>query len=263
MDLKTRDNCMINYQVQGSGFPLIFIHGWAASQNFWKFQVEYFKEQYKVILFDLRGHGNSCKNAKLSVNSFVNDLEDLVNLLKLNSFVLIGHSLGTMISMIYAHKHPDKVKGLVLIGAFSKIDTSLKARVERAVLKFLIRHAQERAAQMTKKILFHPDTPEEIIEFVMQESSKTPVDKVIECMEAIEKTDITRIVPNISTPVLLLYGEAEKTISKSIRDYLASNLNVKKVVYIPKAGHNAMLENPSRVNKEIEDFLNLTDNSEK
>ena len=257
MELKTRDECIINYNVMGKDKPLIFVHGWAASQNFWKFQIEFFKKNYKVISFDLRGHGDSCKKVKLSVDGFVNDLEDLINILELNNFVLIGHSFGTVISILYTVRHPEKVKGLALIGALSKMDNSLKARIERTFLKFLIRYAQKIATNMTKKTLFHPDTSEEIIDFVMKESSKTPIDKIIECMEVIEKTDISKDVHKTSAPVLLIYGAAEKTISRNIREFLRDNLNTKKMTIIPKAGHNAMLENPGKVNQEIEYFLNL------
>ena len=255
MKLKMSDGCQIDYQVGGEGKSLIFVHGWAASKNFWKFQTEFFKEKYKVITFDLRGHGDSCKNTKLSVDMFVSDLEELISSLKIKDFVLVGHSLGTMISMIYTYRHPEDVKGLILIGAFSKVDKSVKGSIERKFLKFLIKHARTQAAKLTRKTLFHPDTPEEIINFVMQESSKTPVEKVIECMDAIEQTDITDIIPKIKAPVLLVYGETENTISKEVQRYLIEKLNVKKTVIVPRAGHNAMLENPRIVNKEIENFL--------
>ena len=55
----TKDNCKIYYEEHGSGEPLIFIHGWSCNHKFFKYQVEEFAKDYRVILYDFRGHGQS------------------------------------------------------------------------------------------------------------------------------------------------------------------------------------------------------------
>ena len=112
---------------EGQGLSVVFIHGWAASHRFWKYQIPHFKLKYQVTAYDLRGHGESDKpSTGYTVNDHVNDLELLLEDLRIENAVLIGHSLGGMIALEYALKAPHNLRGLVLVGASARPAPSRK-----------------------------------------------------------------------------------------------------------------------------------------
>ena len=103
--------------VEGHGQPIIFIHGWAASQRFWKHQVDYFSQRYQVITYDLRGHGDSDKPKQgYYVEDHVFDLAQIIQGLKLQVPILVGHSLGGLIALQFALDYPEGLKALVVVG---------------------------------------------------------------------------------------------------------------------------------------------------
>ena len=81
------------YEITGDGIPLIFHHGFTCDHRNWNPQVEYFSTKYKVITFDARGHGQSATPDTVPY-SYEEDLSALMDYLKIEKAVIIGHSLG-------------------------------------------------------------------------------------------------------------------------------------------------------------------------
>ena len=94
--VKSTDGVKIGYKVYGNGdIPLIFVHGWCCDKSYWKSQTEHFKKQYEVVLVDLAGHGESeLGRHEYTVHNFASDVSAVINKLKLDNCILIGHSLG-------------------------------------------------------------------------------------------------------------------------------------------------------------------------
>ncbi len=106
----------------GDKLPIIFLHSFAGSSNDWKNQLELVRTERRAIALDLRGHGQSDapSDNDYKVQSLANDLEAVVDSLKLDRFILVGHSLGGSTAIAYAGKHPDKVAGLLITGTPGK-----------------------------------------------------------------------------------------------------------------------------------------------
>ena len=90
------DSVRIEYITEGQGEPaLIFVHGWCTSKKYWRYQLQHFSGEYKVIALDLAGHGDSGTNRKdWSITAFGQDVAAVVNDLQLHRLILIGHSMG-------------------------------------------------------------------------------------------------------------------------------------------------------------------------
>lgn len=105
------------YQEKGSGTPFVLLHGNGEDGDYFKYQIDYFSNNYRMIAVDTRGHGNSPRgDAPFTMNQFVEDLNNLLEKLKLSKVILLGFSDGANIAMKFAIKYPDKVKVLILNG---------------------------------------------------------------------------------------------------------------------------------------------------
>lgn len=113
----------ISYERYGSGPPVVLIHGGWQDSTAWREQVEQFAEQYEVITYDLRGHGQSgaTETPQYSVELFVDDLEALLVELGVEQPILAGISVGGLVVQGLLARHPDRVRGAVLGGPFQSM----------------------------------------------------------------------------------------------------------------------------------------------
>lgn len=108
------------YTVEGSGRPVLLIHGWTCDQNDWAAQIPFLLSlSFSVIAFDLRGHGHSTFNhgSAFDIRTLVKDTVGLLSHLGIgddNKAIIIGHSLGGVIANEIAFQKPEYVAGVVL-----------------------------------------------------------------------------------------------------------------------------------------------------
>lgn len=111
MDIK------LYYQEKGTGEPLILLHGNGEDSSYFKNQIDYFQNTYRVIAIDTRGHGRSPRgDAPFTIEQFACDLYDFMQEHRISNAIILGFSDGANIAMRFAIKYPDMVKGLILNG---------------------------------------------------------------------------------------------------------------------------------------------------
>src|SRR5207237_10278833 len=112
------------------GIPVLFLHSFAGDSSHWASQLDHLRHHRRALAMDLRGHGKSARprNMDYSMAGFVRDVETVADKLKLARFVIVGHSLGAQIANAYAGAHPDRVAGVVLVGAAGKLPKDPGAR---------------------------------------------------------------------------------------------------------------------------------------
>jgi len=111
------NNLVVSYTDQGSEEApvIIFIHGFPLNKTMWDNQVDALKEDYRVISYDIRGHGDSEQgNEDFSINLFVTDLLHLMDALKIEKASLCGLSMGGYIALNAIENHPERFDALVL-----------------------------------------------------------------------------------------------------------------------------------------------------
>lgn len=146
------------YEVYGSGKPLLIIHGNGGSIRDFRFQIPYFAKKYKVILADSRAQGKSADPSdSLTYEMMADDLNALLNTLRLDSCYVIGWSDGGIDGLLLAMRHPDKVKKLAITGANLWPDTTA---VDPDLFQWVVatndslgRVAQTPAVKAQKKLL--------------------------------------------------------------------------------------------------------------
>ena len=100
---------------------IVFIHGLGLNQDVWSWQVSLFKN-HNVLIYDLLGHGDSKDpEGEISLSLFANQLLQIINHIKLEKIILVGFSLGSMISRKFASLHPSIVEALVLLNSPNRL----------------------------------------------------------------------------------------------------------------------------------------------
>jgi pimeloyl-ACP methyl ester carboxylesterase len=117
----------MNYKLEGSGETLVFIHGLSDNLLYWEILANSLKDDFQILRFDLRGHGDSeLENDDITLDTYVDDLFDLLGELKIDKVNLIGFSLGGAIALDFAVKYPRMVSSLVIMSSFAKTEDYLK-----------------------------------------------------------------------------------------------------------------------------------------
>ena len=118
---------------------IMFVHGYAGCAETWEYQINHFAHQYRVVVPDLRGHGQSdAPYTRYTMDEMVEDLHNIVETLQLpDKFILVGHSFGGSICVEYANSHGDRLEKLVLIATAGEYPlpkiASLAARIPKGM----------------------------------------------------------------------------------------------------------------------------------
>lgn len=105
----------LNHRILGEGEPLVILHGLFGYSDNWQTHAKKLSEYYQVILVDQRNHGHSPWSEEFTYDLLVDDLKELVNDLKLEKFILLGHSMGGKTAMRYAQRYPDDLDKLIVV----------------------------------------------------------------------------------------------------------------------------------------------------
>jgi pimeloyl-ACP methyl ester carboxylesterase len=123
MPRATANGISINFEVEGSGFPLLLIHAWPSDHAIWQLQVPVFSERYQTIAVDLRGLGQSEKPAgRNDPEVMARDMVGLLDALGIERAAVCGISLGGCVAAQMTLDHPSRVASAIWLGAPSYVD---------------------------------------------------------------------------------------------------------------------------------------------
>lgn len=248
------NNTNLYYEVIGEGPALIFTHGASLNYQQWDKQVIKFKDNYKVITWDVRGHGNSSlPEGSVNPDDFSTDLIGLMDYLKIDTAVLCGLSMGGHISLQTAIKYPERVKGLILIGTPFSNSFNLYQKITVPINRFCTRLIpKDITAQLMAKTLskYNPDSYQYIIDSFALISS----DNWNRLWSAITRMESKDELHKVKCPTLILIGEYDN-LTRGMQSYMQSNIPNAQLKTIPDAHHGTNLDNPDAVNDEIVQFI--------
>ena len=218
------------YQEKGSGIPFVLLHGNSEDGNYFKSQIDYFSDNYKMIAVDTRGHGKSPRgNAPFTMNQFVEDLSNLLKKQELSEVILLGFSDGANIAMKFAIKYPEKIKALILNGGNLNTKGVKKTTQVFIELGYKITKMFSKKSEDAKRNM-------ELLGLMVNE----PNIKIEE-------------IHSIKIPTLVIAGEKD-IIKESHTREIADNIPNAKLSII-KGNHFIANKEPKSFNHEVEKFL--------
>lgn len=245
----SKDGSTISYEVYGEGeIPLIFVHGWCCDSRYWKEQVPFFSNKYKVVLIDLAGHGHSSsERSNYTMKSFGEDVEAVVNAIGNEKVILIGHSMGGPVIAETARLIPEKVIALVGIDTFENVEYPLDEKGKREFLAPLEKDFRSGCAMIVNS-MFSNSTAQPIKDWVVADMSSAPAIVALSANHAYFDQYVTgeaaTIFEKIKQPVYCVSGELWPINYEANRRHMSSF----EAVTIKDAAHFLMIARPQEFN---------------
>ena len=245
------------YEMSGQGESLIFIHGLGSSSRDWEYQVAYFADSFKTLVFDLRGHGRSDKPAgPYSMQLLAQDTAALIKELKLEPVYLVGISLGGMVALQLALDSPELVKSLVLVNTVSEVPVrTLKERFElklRLTVAALL--GMRYLGKLLAKRLFPQPSQQSIRELFVERWAENDPASYRAALHAVIGWSVTDKLDKLDIPLLVVAAEYDY-IPLSTKALIVDLVKNAELLVIKDSRHGTPVDQPEVFNRALSDFL--------
>jgi 3-oxoadipate enol-lactonase len=256
------NNLMIGYSDEGlyDAPVVILIHGFPFNRTMWEKQVEVLKEKYRVIAYDVRGHGNSdAGKDEFSVGLFARDLIALMDELKIEKAVLCGLSMGGYIALHAIENYTDRINALILCDTTCKADTPEGMEKRMKAIESIRESGVEAYADSSLKNFFAKSSfTKRIAEIirVRKMMASTSEHTIVETLLALSKRKETcNFLPEIKVPVLILVGKEDIITPPEAAKFMHQRIKSSVLHIVKNAGHISNLENPVVFNEHLSEFI--------
>ena len=271
----TSDGVQLSYIRQGSGRPIVLIHGWSQCAEEFKHQIEPLSARYDVIAVDQRSHGESQKvSYGLRISRLSKDLYELLNELKLSDAALLGHSMGSAVIWCYIDlfgvEHLSKII-LVDQPPFPIIsdphwtqqeleDSGAGITAQQWLFDTVAALRSKEAEQVTRQVIdgfVTKQATSEMREWIVQCNLKMPRDFAGTLLYNLCHTDWRDFIPRISLPTLIISGRASAIPWKS-QEWIHRQIKGSQFeVFEESEGgqHFMFIENPEKFNRLVMEYL--------
>ena len=235
----------LNYELTGSGpETLTLTHGLASHLGTWKHQVSRLAQHYRVLTWDLRGHGKSdAPEGPWILADLSGDLFRLLNALSIPATHLLGHSAGGVVALHCALTYPHLVKRLFLVGTASEAN-------ERAAKWYegLAQTAEQEGGEaVLKKVGLNEGAG-------ALAPNGTGFAKAARCMGGLHRSPLTPRLKELTCPVMMIVGDRD-FIGPGGSVILHRNIPGSRLEIVKDRGHGIYLEDPDSFNTLLLDFL--------
>ncbi len=255
MSKLVREGVVLAYDDVGLGNPpLVFVHGVACHRGFWGPQVQHFKASHRVLVIDLRGHGESdAPVQRYTIPGFADDLAWTFKQLDVGRPVVIGHSLGGLVGLELAAAHPDAVAAVVLIDSVL-LPQGERAKTVRRLVTGLRGDRSERVLRDYFAAFFGPFDDPDRVAWIMDEVIRTPSHVTSSIWEeSLRAWDAAVALQRCCVPLLYLDAGTQNADLPRAGELNPAMLLGRTVA----TGHFSALESPGQVNAMLERFLSV------
>ena len=225
---------VIDIHPEGVEQTLVFQHGYAGVGESWEFQIIHFAQKYRVIVPDLRGHGQSdAPYTQYTMDELTSDLYTIVSSLRVEKFTLVGHSFGGSVCVEYAHRYPQTLEKLILIATAGEYPLPSAVRYIASVPSWLI-------APLWK---YRPKWDAEI--HVMKRM----------LMNNLRKWKGWSMMRDLTLPTLIITGERDNYFPRYVFDDVGKMIPSAEIYDVGSAKHKVQLERHEAVNRALERFI--------
>lgn len=245
------DGIELHYTVQGNGNPLILMHGWGCNHSTVNSIATVAAKTHTVYNIDFPGFGNSPEPPEVwGVEKYTQLIEGMAKKLKLENPVLIGHSFGGRVGVLFASRN--HVSKLILVDAAG-------VKPKRS-FKYYFKVYSFKASKWFMRLIYGHRKAETKIEAQRARRGSADYASASPKMRAIlsrcVNEDLTHVMPNIKAPTLLIWGENDT--ATPIRDarIMEQLIPDAGLVSFPECGHYSFLDNPIQFGAVLNSFLN-------
>jgi non-heme chloroperoxidase len=250
------------YRDLGVGRPIVLLHGWTMTHVVWDRQVQDLAGEYRLILPDLRGHGDSDKPlGDYGPDRHAADVSALLERLDLRDVTLIGWSFGGLTAMRTAARHGDRLAQLVLINAagpkYIAVEDFPYGHSEETVAGWLAQERDNTAAFRRFCMASMPREPydELFVQWLWIQSMRMPSWAGAPMLEAYARADLRAELGDIAAPTLILHGVHDGFCVLEGARYVANAVTDAELVEFGASGHSPQYEEGPRFRERLVRFL--------
>lgn len=268
------DNPKISYIDQGSGEQtIILVHGLASNAGFWRYNIPELSKKYRVIAVDLPGYGKSQKgDYAYSMSFYADQIQKLIEELKLKNVVYVGHSMGGQIGIKLAIKYPGLLKKLILASpaGFEEFQQGEGDWLRSVMTMKFIKSTTEEGVRRNLSNNFYSwdDKWEWMVEERVRMRKASDFDEftytVVRCVNGMLDEPTFDKLNLIKTPTLVIYGKYDGLIpnpylnpgfTSDVFENGAKNMENVKLIELDNTGHMIQIEKADEFNQAVLDFL--------
>jgi len=246
----------INVRERGSGVPaLVFLHYWGGSSRTWDYVVAELADRFRCVATDHRGWGESnAPDHAYRLVDLADDAQGVITALRLDGYVLVGHSMGGKTAQLLASRRPTGLKGLVLVAPSPPSPTVLSAEQRESLLHAY--DSPESIAYVRDHVLTALPLSDAKKTQVIEDSRRGAPQARRAWPTEIMLEDIRSDVANINVPTLVLSGEHDQVdTTETLGREVLPRIVGARLQLLPGIGHLSMLESPGAVAHAIGSFV--------
>jgi pimeloyl-ACP methyl ester carboxylesterase len=250
----------IFYQIYGKGKPVMLIHGFVEDGTIWEEQINTLKNNFLLIVPDLSGSG---KSEVINYNAGIEDHADCMKAIleaeKIDTCAIIGHSMGGYITLAFAEKYPDILRGLGLFHSSAYADSEEKKDTRRKSISFIREYGSAPFIEQSTPNLFSENSkkkhPQIITELIERYMHFDPLSLISYYEAMIKRPDRTNILKSFPYPVMFIIGEEDKAVPLQ-HSLEQCHLPQSSFIHIAEnTAHMGMMEDATASNLFVENFL--------
>jgi pimeloyl-ACP methyl ester carboxylesterase len=252
MPFLTRDGVKLYYEEQGSGPPMVLVHGWTCSLANFAPQVSHFSPAHRCISIDLRGHGKSdAPEQDYTIAGFADDVAWMCDQLGVTGAVLVGHSMGAAVVLEGAARRPEICSALVMLDPAILFPREVLTALPELVAGFRSPDGKAVLREFGSSQFFLATSDPALKVRLLDELGQTPLHVVAPAFESVTAYDAEPALRGLRVPAL--YVEADPVIERlgRLREINPAVATAKTV----GSGHFHQLEVPDQINAMIDRFL--------
>lgn len=250
------------YDVSGpgsTGDTIVLVHGVGLDRTMWDLQMAALAPKYRVVRYDLLGHGQSADQPISDIRTFIDQLEELLSSLSIDRFHLIGLSMGGVIAQGFAGRHSDRLKTMILMNTVYRRDTTeLTGMRSRLALtrEQGLGPVADAALSRWFDSAFRAAFPERVA-IIRQKMLSNRLEPYIAAYSALIDADtiIQDALTQVTCPTLVIAGEHDPGSTPDIARRMVADLRQGELLILPGLHHLTPWEAPELVSETILDFL--------
>lgn len=262
MDKISDHNNTVTYTTEGKGFPIVLIHGFCEDSHMWdEFKIDLIEENFKVITIDLPGFGHSTPSDSPSIEGYAQAALKVIDQLKIEKCILIGHSMGGYTALAIAQLRPDLMAGMGLFHSHPFADSAEKKEARKKQIDFIERHGHQLYVKQLIPKLFpkrhamsSPFDLDKLIHRAARFPQKGITDALIAMMNRPDRSDVLK---TIKCPVAFIVGHEDTVIPSELSLKQLPLPNTASVHILENIGHMGMFESRRPLQLIVRQFVNF------
>jgi 3-oxoadipate enol-lactonase len=237
---------------------VVLSHALATSMDIWDYQLPLLAQRFRVLRYDLRGHGRSAApGSSYTFEELASDVAALLDHLEIARAAFVGLSIGGMVGQVFALRYPEKLSGLVLCSTGSRTEPQAKTIIEDRILKIRADGLNSQlGATLTRwfSAKFIEEAPATMA-WVSDLILATSVDGYTGCARAIQNLDLTDALSQIQVKTLIVPGEFDLAFPEKISRVINQKIPNSDLILLKGAAHLGNVEQAHLFNEILLGFL--------